>query len=267
LAAEERELEKKLATLAKKQTPTTLDTRTEGQKEDGGYSENSANSGAIGLARMRLEGERLSLNGTDPDKGGVRFSVEDSGDKKVEDGVRFRFSETEEEFRATQKEAVEKKGIVMPNLADAVVEIVDVPRHNFKGRGIDAINKAKEWANTEIIGSHTYHQGEPDEFEYLIDEKAIDKFLSKSSTSQSDNLGIHLAVLKELPKIIDASIEAEIHADYKKENGKRAIENGVNIKTLSDILGHSQVQITMDLYCHSSLDLMRDSMNKVLESF
>ena len=47
LVAEERELEKKLATLAKKQTSTTLDTRTEGQKEDGGYSENSANSGAI----------------------------------------------------------------------------------------------------------------------------------------------------------------------------------------------------------------------------
>ncbi len=43
----------------------------------------------------------------------------------------------------------------------------------------------------------------------------------------------------------------------------RAIENGVNVKTLSDILGHSQVQITMDLYCHTSLDLMRDSMNKL----
>ncbi|MDD5924056.1 MAG: site-specific integrase [Clostridia bacterium] len=47
----------------------------------------------------------------------------------------------------------------------------------------------------------------------------------------------------------------------------RAIESGVNIKTISDILGHSQVQITMDLYCHSSLDLMRDSMNKVAELF
>ena len=52
-----------------------------------------------------------------------------------------------------------------------------------------------------------------------------------------------------------------------KPGKARAIENGVNIKTLSDILGHSQVQITMDLYCHSSLDLMRDSMNKVLETF
>jgi integrase len=47
----------------------------------------------------------------------------------------------------------------------------------------------------------------------------------------------------------------------------RAIENGVNIKTLSDILGHSQVQITMDLYCHSSLDLMRDSMDKIMGLF
>lgn len=43
----------------------------------------------------------------------------------------------------------------------------------------------------------------------------------------------------------------------------RAIENGVNVKTLSDILGHSQVQITMDLYCHTSLELMRDSMDKM----
>ena len=43
----------------------------------------------------------------------------------------------------------------------------------------------------------------------------------------------------------------------------RAIENGVNIKTLSDILGHATVQITMDLYCHTSLDLMRESMDKM----
>ena len=47
----------------------------------------------------------------------------------------------------------------------------------------------------------------------------------------------------------------------------RAIENGVNVKTLSDILGHSQVQITMDLYCHTSLDLMRESMNKMAGLF
>ena len=47
----------------------------------------------------------------------------------------------------------------------------------------------------------------------------------------------------------------------------RAIEAGVPVKTLSDILGHSQVQITMDLYCHSSIDHMRDSMNFMMGMF
>ena len=47
----------------------------------------------------------------------------------------------------------------------------------------------------------------------------------------------------------------------------RAIENGMNIKTLSDILGHSQVQITMDLYCHTSLDLMKEEMEKMAGLF
>ena len=47
----------------------------------------------------------------------------------------------------------------------------------------------------------------------------------------------------------------------------RAIEGGMPVKTLSDILGHSQVQITMDLYCHSSIDHMRDSMNAMMGIF
>jgi integrase len=37
----------------------------------------------------------------------------------------------------------------------------------------------------------------------------------------------------------------------------RAIKNGVSIKAVSDILGHSTVQLTMDLYCHASVDLKR----------
>ena len=40
-----------------------------------------------------------------------------------------------------------------------------------------------------------------------------------------------------------------------------------SVKTLSDILGHSQVQITMDLYCHTSLDHMRDVMNSMADLF
>lgn len=64
-----------------------------------------------------------------------------------------------------------------------------------------------------------------------------------------------------------AEIEhANFHA-LRHTFATRAIESGVNVKALSDILGHATVQITMDLYCHSSLDLMRDSMNKIAGLF
>ena len=64
-----------------------------------------------------------------------------------------------------------------------------------------------------------------------------------------------------------AGIEhANFHA-LRHTFATRAIESGVNVKTLSDILGHSTVQITMDLYCHSSIELMRESMDKMTAFF
>ena len=45
----------------------------------------------------------------------------------------------------------------------------------------------------------------------------------------------------------------------------RAIENGVSIKAVSDILGHSTVQLTMDLYCHASVELKREAVNKMAD--
>jgi integrase len=45
----------------------------------------------------------------------------------------------------------------------------------------------------------------------------------------------------------------------------RAIENGVSIKAVSDILGHSTVQLTMDLYCHASVELKREAVNMMAD--
>lgn len=42
-----------------------------------------------------------------------------------------------------------------------------------------------------------------------------------------------------------------------------AIEIGFDVKTLSEILGHSSVQITLDRYVHSSFDHKRDCMNRL----
>ena len=148
-----------------------------------------------------------------------------------DDGVRFRFSETEEEFRATQKEAVEKKGIVMPNLNSAVVEIVDVPQHHFKGTLKEARKEAKEWAiknysNKEFLMPDNRGM-------YEISRNAIKKYIDKTAIDESDNPSIHLSALTKLPEIISNSITGEIHADYKKdENDDRKLENGIDSEDL-----------------------------------
>lgn len=43
----------------------------------------------------------------------------------------------------------------------------------------------------------------------------------------------------------------------------RCVEIGFDIKTLSEILGHSSVKITLDKYVHSSIELKRSNMEKL----
>lgn len=45
----------------------------------------------------------------------------------------------------------------------------------------------------------------------------------------------------------------------------RCVEVGFEIKSLSEILGHSSIQVTLDRYVHSSIELKRQNMNKLLQ--
>lgn len=47
----------------------------------------------------------------------------------------------------------------------------------------------------------------------------------------------------------------------------RCIEVGFDVKSLSEILGHASVAITMNRYVHPSMDLKRDNMQKLSELF
>ena len=142
--------------------------------------------------------------------------------RKVSDesdnGIRF----SRRPFAERQREAVERKGIVAPDLASKNVEVVEVPKHDFTGTGRQAIEKAKTWAGQHIVGEH---EATDAGFRYEITEDVIDKFLSQSATKKSDNLGVHLAALKKLPEIIANSIDAEQHPDYMKVDGVRSAEN------------------------------------------
>lgn len=44
----------------------------------------------------------------------------------------------------------------------------------------------------------------------------------------------------------------------------RCIEKGVDVKTLSEILGHANVNITLNTYVHSSMELKRQQLEKLL---
>ncbi len=47
----------------------------------------------------------------------------------------------------------------------------------------------------------------------------------------------------------------------------RCVEAGFDIKTLSEILGHSSVKVTLDKYVHSSMQLKRRNMDKLCLAF
>lgn len=44
----------------------------------------------------------------------------------------------------------------------------------------------------------------------------------------------------------------------------RSIESGMDVKTLSEILGHSSYHITLDIYVHSTIDQKRDCLNNLV---
>lgn len=50
---------------------------------------------------------------------------------------------------------------------------------------------------------------------------------------------------------------------FRHSFATRAIENGMQPKTLSRLLGHKQLQLTMDLYCHVTKDTLVDEMRKM----
>lgn len=143
-----------------------------------------------------------------------------------------RFSENENMFDRNQQRAVRNRGTVTPGLNSMDVKITDVPRHDFAGTGQQARRSGMQWAMENLVGVHPMKQGTSDAYNLKINEDSIDKFLSASSTKHSENLGVHLAVLKKLLDVINDSIEVEVHPDYKKDNGNRTIENGIDDKNL-----------------------------------
>ena len=162
----------------------------------------------------------------------VFTSEDDEEDPGTETGHKdkeplFRFAETEGDFDMMLERAVSENGYATSGLADKELKTVQLEKHDFAGQR--PISQAKEWARRHIVGTHMLADEEGNEIAYEISKRTIDKYLSSSAIDKSDNLGVHLAVLKALPEVIGESVEAEVHPDYLKGyDGKRRPENGYN---------------------------------------
>lgn len=138
--------------------------------------------------------------------------------------VRFS-ANPQKEFDCIQKFAEETKGIVMPGLNNKYLTVLKVEPHNFNSE--KPLKEAQKWAEKHLVGKYTSYT-DSEEFEYYISKNAIQKYLSPSATQKSTNIAIHLSVLKVLPRIINESIEVEIHANYTKVDNLRSINNPVD---------------------------------------
>lgn len=164
---------------------------------------------------------------------GVMYRIEHAAEVYNKANTHYRmelgntFSDSKEHFDAVRDRAVEEKGIVMPNLNKEKVKVVEVEKHLFGENKADAIKNARTWAKDNLATKNgdmpTMRDGTP----YIISKAAIDKYLSNSAVSKSDDPFVHLSVLTKLTDVIHESIETEIHPDYKKgEDGMRSVENG-----------------------------------------
>ena len=65
-------------------------------------------------------------------------------------------------------------------------------------------------------------------------------------------------------KLLDiCGIESINYHALRHTFATRCVEVGVDVKTLSEILGHADVSITLNTYVHPSMDLKRKQMEKL----
>ena len=169
------------------------------------------------------------------------------------ESARYKMGDAPETFKARQKRAVENKGTVMPGLNDAKVKVTDVPRHQYKGRDVitQACNAAIDRYSEKIDGKKDrelklqHYDNNGTEFDYVISPKSVKE--AANHVGNSDNIGVHIAVMDNLHEVINNSIEVEEHPDVLKKDGERKLENGFN----QDVLMHrfvGAVRIAGDVY-------------------
>lgn len=65
----------------------------------------------------------------------------------------------------------------------------------------------------------------------------------------------------------EASVDYGNYHALRHTFATRCVEQGFDVKSLSEILGHSSIGITMNRYVHPSLESKRENMRKLTGMF
>lgn len=131
-----------------------------------------------------------------------------------------------------------------PNEESKTKVVISTPKSDNSARLIPLTKYAEELCCS-------WQAGNPDAFvltgnpERYIEPRTL-QYRLEHYTKECDLEGVHFHVLRHT-------------------FATRCVEVGFEIKSLSEILGHSSPRITLERYVHSSLELKRDNMNKLAE--
>ena len=100
--------------------------------------------------------------------------------------------------------------------------------------------------------------------EYIIQHKtsATGYFLTNSCLQYMEPRVLQMRFKQVLKK---CSVESANYHSLRHTFATRCIELGFDVKSLSEILGHASVNITMNRYVHPSMDLKRENMRRLSE--
>lgn len=98
--------------------------------------------------------------------------------------------------------------------------------------------------------------------EYMIQHKtsATGYFLTNSCLQYMEPRVLQMRFKRALKK---CSVESANYHSLRHTFATRCIELGFDVKSLSEILGHASVNITMNRYVHPSMDLKRENMQRL----
>lgn len=97
---------------------------------------------------------------------------------------------------------------------------------------------------------------------YLKKFKTEDELYVLTSTKEFLPTNVYYYYYKNFIKKLNFNVDYNFHA-LRHTFATRALLNGIDIKTLSEILGHSSVKITLDRYVHINTNEKLNQINRL----